>query len=312
MNRKMLLIVFVSAFSWVFAQNTTPTSTGPASTGPANTALPVGDGKISSGAKTGFVFACQIRFPSNPPGAFKAGAWLDSSTWEPSKKPVVDGAVAWPGSQVQIKLENSKLESAKRTITANNLPKHTTGIFPIQTSDDAYQFDRNPNAIKPQRIKLELAANPTLSASPSCLPMGLIGFTVSGVAVYNALDAGGRDAGAHEIQDACNGHPERSGQYHYHDWSSCLPDQPGQHQSSQHQSGQHSDLLGYALDGFGIYGLYGSDGTQITNSSLDECHGHMHEITWDGKTQTMYHYHMTRAYPYTLGCFRGVPVRPKV
>jgi YHYH protein len=264
-----------------------------------NLTLPVGDGKISNEAKSGFVFSCQQRFPSNPPGAFKAGAWLNSSTWEPSKKPVVDGAVTWPNAQVQI-----KLEAAKRTVTANNLPTHSTGIFPIQSSDDAYQFDRNPNSIRAQRIKLELMANPVLASGPSCLPMGLIGFTVTGVAVYNALDAGGRDAGAHEIQDACNGHPERSGQYHYHDWSACLPDKPDQNQASK-----HSDLIGYALDGFGLYGLKTLDGKDITNSSLDECHGHTHAIAWDGKTQPLYHYHLTRAYPYTLGCFRGTPTR---
>ena len=257
-----------------------------------NLRLPVGDGNISDEAKTGFVFSCQQRFPSNPPGAFKAGAWLNSSTWEPSKKPVVDGAVAWPNSQMLIKLEGTK-----RRLTANNLPTHATGIFPIQTGDDAYQFDRNPNPIKAQRINLELPANPRLAANPSCLPMGLIGFALSGAAIYNALDAGGRDAAAHEIQDACNGHPERSGQYHYHDWSACLPDTSS--------TGKHN-VIGYALDGFGIYGLH-SGGKELSNSSLDECHGHTHEIVWDAKAQTMYHYHMTRAYPYTLGCFRGTP-----
>jgi YHYH protein len=289
MNWKSLIAVAtVSSLGVALAQNVTQTQT----------VLPVGDGKISSEAKTGFVFSCQQRFPGNPPGAFKAGAWLNSSTWEPSKKPVVDGAVAWPDSQVKFRLEGTK-----RIVVANNLPTHTTGIFPIQASDDAYQFDRNPNPIRAQRINLELPTNPRLASSPSCLPMGLIGFTLTGVAVYNALDAGGRDAGAHEIQDACNGHPERSGQYHYHDRSSCLPD------TSSHQSGRHSDLIGYALDGFGMYGLKDSNGKEVTNSSLDECHGHSHAITWDGKLQAMYHYHLTRAYPYTLGCFRGTSVR---
>ena len=126
-----------------------------------NLRLPVGDGNISDGAKTGFVFSCQQRFPSNPPGAFKAGAWLNSSTWEPSKKPVVDGAVAWPNSQMLFELEGTK-----RRLTANNLPTHPTGIFPIQTGDDAYQFDRNPNPIKAQRIKLELLS----SLPPECNP----------------------------------------------------------------------------------------------------------------------------------------------
>jgi hypothetical protein len=98
----LIAVAIVSSLGLALAQNVTRTQI----------VLPVGDGKISSEAKTGFVFSCQQRFPGNPPGAFKAGAWLNSSTWEPSKKPVVDGAVAWPDSQVKF-----RLEGANRTIS---------------------------------------------------------------------------------------------------------------------------------------------------------------------------------------------------
>jgi hypothetical protein len=65
--------------------------------------------------------------------------------------------------------------------------------------------------------------------------------------------------------------------------------------------------MGYAFDGFGIYGFYGEDGREITNADLDECHGHSHLIEWDGQTGEMYHYHATREFPYVVGCFRGTP-----
>ena len=42
---------------------------------------------------------------------------------------------------------------------------------------------------------------------------------LTGNVFFNALDAVGRDAVAHEIQDACEGHPERSSLYHYHNLS---------------------------------------------------------------------------------------------
>jgi hypothetical protein len=90
------------------------------------------------------------------------------------------------------------------------------------------------------------------------------------------------------------------GVYHYHSLSSCIYDAP---------SG-HSSLLGYAFDGFGLYGTRGEDGGQLTNAALDECNGHPHAITWEGRSVVMYHYHATAAYPYTLGCFRGTAVRP--
>ncbi len=37
---------------------------------------------------------------------------------------------------------------------------------------------------------------------------------LDGVRLFNADDGGNRDAVAWEVQDACQGHPERTGQYH--------------------------------------------------------------------------------------------------
>ena len=44
------------------------------------------------------------------------------------------------------------------------------------------------------------------------------------------------------------------------------------------------------------------------DTTLDECHGHTHEIEWDGELVKRYHYHATAEYPYTVGCYRGTPV----
>ena len=46
----------------------------------------------------------------------------------------------------------------------------------------------------------------------------------TGVALFNAFDAGGRDAGAWEVQDGCNGHPQITSEYHYHTLSTCIQD----------------------------------------------------------------------------------------
>lgn len=44
----------------------------------------------------------------------------------------------------------------------------------------------------------------------------------------------------------------------------------------------------------------------LTNGDLDVCHGHTGKLTISGKKQqTLYHYHATAEYPYTLGCFTG-------
>ncbi len=137
------------------------------------------------------------------------------------------------------------------------------------------------------------------AATPTCLPGGAIGVLLTGSVFFDALDGEGRDALAHETQDLCQAHPEPSGEYHYHSLTTCLSD-PGT---------GHSALLGYARDGFGIYGVRGENGETLTNADLDACHGHSHSITWDGQTVTLYHYHATNEYPYTLGCFKGTPIK---
>lgn len=263
--------------------------------------IPIGDGKISSTPKVGYVMSCQQNFGGffgGGGGAFRDGDWIrKDGTWDSTNKPTVDGDVSWNG-----KFEIT-LDGDKRKLVGNGVPtNHHTGIFPIQQSDDAFQYDRNPNSISETKIVYELSQAPQIAAAPSCVGMGPIGVMLSGVAIFNALDAEGRDAAAHEIQDKCDGHPQQEGQYHYHNLSRCLEERSAQ---------KHSELIGYALDGFGIFGRYGENGKALTNTDLDECHGHSHEILWDGKMINMYHYHSTLEYPYTIGCFKGAPIQSR-
>lgn len=261
----------------------------PAPSSPQSDVLPLGDGKISRGPQVGSLWPCRSQFYGG--GAYRTGEWVYSNgTWEPAKKIPVQGQVAWTNHAFAI-----SVSGATRTFKGNGLPDHATGTFPIQSNDPTFQYDRNPNYIRPQYYDFALPANPVLASSPSCLPMGPIGILTNGVVIFHALDAVGRDGVAHEIQDACAGHPEISGRYHYHCLSPCVPD----------DGSGHSNLIGYAFDGFGMFGYRGENGRELTNNSLDACHGHTHEIQWDGKKVSMYHYHMTREYPYTLGCYSG-------
>ena len=256
---------------------------------------PLGDGKVSSEPKVGYLWSCRTNFGGGV-GAHRLGPWARDGVWHPKEKITVRGAVNWPNASISL-----AVEGAQRVVRANGLPKHATGVFPIGRDDPAYQFDRNPNAIAAQTALLRLPAVPVAAAKPSCVPMGMIGFALTGVAIFNAVDAAGRDAPAYEIQDACSGHPERGGTYHYHDYSACMTDEAG-------KAGRHSDLVGYALDGYGIFGPKGEGGKRLHNADLDACHGHTHEVAWDGEKRTIYHYHFTDEYPYSIGCFAGTPV----
>jgi len=267
----------------------TKTSEKTAANPPDTTKLPLGDNKVSTSPKIGYVYSCQTSF--NGGGAFSAGPWINQATktWDLSKKVTVDGSKAWTGDVLLRNLTT-------RTITSNGLPNHTTGNYPINPSDDAYQYDRNPNSIKTQSLSFSFPLNPVLLSTPQCVG-GEVGIMLSGVPIFNGFDAGGRDAVAWEVQDTCAGHPQSSGQYHYHGPSKCLKDSSA--------NGEHSVLAGYAFDGFGIFGLKGEGGVEVSTNDLDECHGHTHSINWDGKEGAMYHYHLTNDFPYSVSCFRA-------
>jgi len=252
-------------------------------------ALPLGDGKISNEPRRGYVYACMSSFRSG--GARHAGRWIHGATWDETQKIQVQGDVSWPEASISIR-ENG----IQRLISGNALPvDHSTGIFPVQRNDPAFQIDRNPNAISAQTIALTLPRMPVVAAESGCLPMGMIGMSLDGVPFFSALDDAGRDAVAHEVQDRCDGHPQHRGEYHYHGPSPCMKTMT-----------DNNTLIGYALDGFGIYSMYDENGKELTDNDLDECHGRVSRIMWDGKPVRMYHYVLTREYPYTVGCFRGV------
>jgi hypothetical protein len=254
--------------------------------------LPVGDEKfITGGAKKGYVYMCSDNFvPDSQAGAQTRGPWfVGTAQWNINKKYSVNGSVSWTQNI------SNKLAGDKRVITTNGLPDHVTGTFPVASSDPAYKYDRNPNSIKSQSLTYDLTANPGYG-SPQCMG-GEVGVMLSGVPIFNGFDAGGRDAGAWEIQDGCEGHPQATGIYHYHTLSSCIKDVGVE------------TVIGFALDGFPITGPKVGEGNFLTTDDLDECHGITSEITLDGKKVKMYHYVMTQDFPYSVSCFRATAIQ---
>jgi len=171
----------------------TPTPDGPTPTpGPIDlTALPLGDGLIATEPKVGELFTCRSNF--NGGGAAVVGPWIDEAngTWDVTAKNVtVDGAVNW-ASELSVTVVGDS-----RMVSMNRLPDHPTGIFPVQSSDDAYFYDRNPNVITAQSIVEEMPAVPAVAAQAACAPAA-VGFLLSGGLMFDGLDARGNDAAAH-------------------------------------------------------------------------------------------------------------------
>jgi len=106
----------------------------------------------------------------------------------------------------------------------------------------------------------------------------------------------------HELMlDSCGGHAMP---YHYHNDDACDYD---------HTAAGHSPLIGWGLDGVGIYGLYENNPTK---PKLDACNGHVDEVPADNEYgvpsgTVMYHYHVTNSAPYTLGCYGNAGLSSK-
>jgi hypothetical protein len=156
-------------------------------------------------------------------------------------------------------------------VHSSDVPSYNVGPFP---GNPAYPSDKNQT--------VRITRTPTQqTGTHTAVGLGSVGVLVNGVDIFNALDAMTyqNDQTWHQIAnvfeassfDAGPGHPAPgqgtaqpgqliAGTYHYHESPTALINQLDPGNTGQH----HSPLLGYAFDGFPIYGSYGyanSDGT---------------------------------------------------
>ncbi|MBK8498338.1 MAG: YHYH protein [Flavobacteriales bacterium] len=125
----------------------------------------------------------------------------------------------------------------------------------------------NPNTPANQDFTFKITRAPVENTGTDVATgLGHIGAWRNGVSIFNAKDGmsynnqgvWNRDALVWEGSsfDACLGHPAPNGEYHHHVNPACLYD----YMDDQ----QHADLIGYAFDGFPIYGAFAyanADGT---------------------------------------------------
>lgn len=175
----------------------------------------------------------------------------------------------------------------------------TTVAYSAATNAPMYLMAYTPTSIKPQTVTVNIC--PSKAASTTQTTGGAIGYTLQGEAIYNAYEgnglgtpamsdnasytftSGGTSYTAYFI-DQCNSHPTPlTGGYnwHHHGVPTCLI------KSIDSTTGP-SHLLGFALDGFPIYGGRDINGKAITASQLDACNG-ITSVTPEFSTAT-YHY----------------------
>ena len=146
--------------------------------------------------------------------------------------------------------------------------QYSTNNVYISTSDVAdwipigYNWPNNPWLPQNQNFVFKITLNPTeklVNKIPT--PYGHIGIWTNGVSIYNQKDAHSWQDSLTwfqnafffehletETMDSCLGHPNNMHEYHLHVHPKCL--------WNEADSNVHAPLLGYAFDGFPIYGCY--------------------------------------------------------
>lgn len=192
-----------------------------------------------------------------------------------------------------------------------------------------YQFvPMTPNALRAQTNAWQVPLVPEFSDTLTTIPLlGVVAVAINGIPIYGANEAATPgnygDPVYNAIVDFCNGHTGPQGDYHYHALvQECL--------AQAALDGVPSPIIGFALDGFPIYGPNGcldAACTQVaTFSSSWETTGDPSVLAWDNHAFTpnsdptkldqcngrigpdgSYAYYATANFPYTIGCYHGVP-----
>ncbi len=210
--------------------------------------------------------------------------------------------------------------SVNCSFVAASLKASTTGAA-TSTCDNTYAYIASNglathpmmNGITATNLQVPLAVNfsgvnawkiplaPAIAAATTSAVDGPIGVAINGVPIFNPCKQGGCINGDTKVLgelDSCNGHAGRGDDYHYHAAPTCM-------MAGQAASYWDTHPVGWALDGFAIFGYNNADGTPATPDGV--CGGNTSAVV---NGPAGYSYHVTDASPYVLSCFRGTPSTP--
>jgi len=179
---------------------------------------------------------------------------------------------AQPGPEITSWIINTTGQTGYNGIQSNvqQVQYSTNNVYVTATCIPDYSIGpwaSNPNTPVNQNFVFKITRNPVQNTgNPVSTPLGHIGVWSNGVSVFNAKDGMSynnqgiwfRDALVFEgiSFDNCLGHPAPNGEYHHHVNPTCLYDDT--------DDTQHAPIIGYAFDGFPIYGAYGFDNVNGT------------------------------------------------
>lgn len=153
----------------------------------------------------------------------------------------------------------------------------------------------------PANYAAPVPLKPSLGSSPLTRDAAL-GVAVNGVPIYDYTGGGEmteQDLYHHQTKhdtlltrqlDVCGGHAGRGDDYHYHVKPKCMIEKM--------ENFGDDAIIGWAFDGFPIYGNNNPDGTPIAVGVLDVCNGQTDETFG-------YRYHTSQEAPYIVQCLMG-------
>lgn len=144
----------------------------------------------------------------------------------------------------------------------------------------------------------KIPLTPAIAATTTAVADGPIGMAVNGVPIFNPCKQGGCQNGDTKVLgelDICNGHAGRADDYHYHAAPVCM-------MANAAASYWDTHPVGWALDGFAIFGYNNADGSAASRDAI--CGGNTSTVP---NAPAGYSYHVTGASPYVMSCLRGTP-----
>jgi len=183
--------------------------------------------------------------------------------------------------------------TVKLTYAKNSVLMQPTGI-PNHVRDKYYAVPISQEIVVPdsttakivkdptkaQSYKFTIPTTPQYTTAVTNTSLGSIGVMISGAVIYNPFEGDNKTVAmannftitnsqgiTASFVDKCAGHPiPDSGAYHYHGLSICVT-------AKVDKVAKPSHVIGFALDGFPIYGDRDINGKQITAKNLDQCNG---------------------------------------
>lgn len=240
---------------------------------------------------------------------------------------------------------------SSRVLTGNGIPSHTStgGQFATKmgTKSVNYTFTLTPAlaskdsalvrgimAYALNSVKFDPGTDGTCNNNAQSSTNGCVAINGTGPWNIEAVNSGFALG-----LDASNAHTQPDSSYHYHGLSTAYLTQLG-------NTGTQMTLIGWALDGFPVYGLYGHDTATSATSPIREMKGSYQFVTTISSLRPdtsifklgtftqdyqyvsgsgdldecngrfgvtpefpngIYHYYITKTYPFVMRCFKGTP-----